>query len=551
MLTYTDLRDARLEQLAAAADEWQRVADRFTALARDASAELTRPLRASRWAGDAATAAFGRLDALDDEFEVAALRATTAAIVLRHAAEEFTSLQQRLQSAAEGAVAAGLTVDGQGRVFPPYIAMSDLSDPEQHAIHQRNLDNVRIFEGLFVDIRIKATDADFTVTRTLESLGDLSAGHHDDWDYQQAGKAVRDAAAALGLDQDAIPTAGTDPAAVKAWWDGLSTDERQLYLSGWPEQVGALDGLPATDRDTANRQALRNYLGTNVHAGLDEGNYQHDRALDLLRRLEDESADPEKASLLLLGFDPEHDGKAVVALGNPDTAAHTAVVVPGVGTELEAYHKELKRAYALHGASTAAAGGPPVSIIAWLGYDTPGGGGPTGTSIMNAPFGADSEAGAEALDGFVDGLRTSHDSSPSHITGIGHSYGSTVYGVAASTGDGIAVDDIIVAGSPGMRVDDAGELSTKHAHTWATAADSDDLVARSENNIWLGVLGDELVKPIHGPAPHDPEFGARILHADTYGHSGYWDASDILTAQAAVIVGDYPTAEQYQEVPDR
>ncbi|MEK8106544.1 alpha/beta hydrolase [Micromonospora sp. M12] len=49
-----------------------------------------------------------------------------------------------------------------------------------------------------------------------------------------------------------------------------------------------------------------------------------------------------------------------------------------------------------------------MAVVAWLGYDTPA----VDTDIVTAPFGGKSEAGARALDGFVDGLRVAHDGSP-------------------------------------------------------------------------------------------------------------------------------------------
>ncbi|GAA1603353.1 hypothetical protein [Actinoplanes couchii] len=48
-------------------------------LAQDPTGEPTGPLRVSGWAGDAATAAFARLEFLDDELEAAASRARLAA----------------------------------------------------------------------------------------------------------------------------------------------------------------------------------------------------------------------------------------------------------------------------------------------------------------------------------------------------------------------------------------------------------------------------------------------------------------------------------------
>ncbi|SDT70391.1 alpha/beta hydrolase [Actinoplanes derwentensis] len=547
MLIYTDLRDARIDQLSAAADEWQRVAELCEALESDAVNNLIAPLRTSGWAGEAATAAFARVEALDDEFEVAGLRSRTAAIVLRRAVEDFTQLQRQLQAAVEGAVAAGLSVDREGRVFPPDLGSAMRNDPDRELIHQRNVQNAGIFADLFTRILADATAADDQVAR---ALGDLQATTYgqEAWEYGAASDGARSAAGVLGLSEDKIPAAGTDPVAVNAWWDGLSADERQIYLTAWPDRLGALDGVPAADRDTANRLALRDYIGDNVNEGRDQGNSQHDRAIYLLGRLEDgEHGQP---SMYLLGLDTTGDGQAIVALGNPDTSAHTAVVVPGVGTELDEYRKEIRRAESLHNEAGALYPGTSVSVISWLGYDTPGGGG-SGTDVVTAPFGAKSEAGARALDSFVDGLRAGHEGPATHVTVIGHSYGSTVVGEAARPGSGFAADDVIAAGSPGMRVDNAGQLTTGAAHTWATAAGDDNFVARPENSSsWLGIGGAEAVKLIHGPAPHDPAFGGQVLHADSHGHSGYWDSGrNILKAQVAVITGDYERAHLYGKAP--
>ncbi|MFF0659236.1 alpha/beta hydrolase [Micromonospora tulbaghiae] len=248
--------------------------------------------------------------------------------------------------------------------------------------------------------------------------------------------------------------------------------------------------------------------------------------------------------LYLLSVDPTGDGTAAVAIGNPDTAGHTAVLVPGVGSELDGIRGLINRASLLQDTAVKLdPTGPPVAVVAWLGYDTPS----VDADIVTAPFGGKSEAGARALDGFVDGLRAAHDSSPSHLTVIGHSYGSTVLGEAASTGDGIAADDAIAVGSPGMRVENADDFNLDARHVWAGAASDDTFVARPEQNArWLtgvpivgGWFADGAVG-IHGPAPHNPEFGGNVLDVDTSGHSDYWRPnSQVLNSQAAVIIGDY------------
>ncbi|KAB1161931.1 hypothetical protein F6X68_01985 [Micromonospora sp. AMSO12t] len=546
MVTYADLREARVAPLRDVAQAWTDLSRACAELEARCGAELTGPLRSSGWQGPAASAAMGRLSELDDEFEVASLQTRTAASVLREAAEEFGDLQRRLESAVGAARSLGLTVDEAGRVSAPAMAAGDRHDPDAETIHRRHVQNAAIHTELITRIVTEATEADSRIARALTQLKAGAPGQFA-WEYNRANDGALAAAVALQLSEESIPAPGSSPADVHAWWSGLSDDERQVYLTAYPERIGALDGLPATDRDAANQLALRTFVGDDVGQHRDRDDPRHAAALMLLDKLEGaENAAPHER-LYLLSFDPAGDGKAAVAIGNPDTAAHTAVLVPGVGTELDDIRGLIGRADDLREASVELApAGADVSVVAWLGYDTPS----VNLDIVSAVFGAKSEAGARALDGFVDGLRASHDDSPSHLTAIGHSYGSTVLGEAASTGDGLAADDLIAVGSPGMRVENAGEFNIDPRHVWAGAAADDTVVARPEETIgWLDgvpVVGEWLVDGlvgIHGPAPHDPEFGGNVLHVDTSGHSGYWaQNSQMLRSQAAVIVGDYEAA---------
>ncbi|SCL36940.1 PPE family protein [Micromonospora pallida] len=542
LVTYADLRGARLAPLRHAAQAWTNLSRSCVKLEERCGAELTGPLRTSGWQGPAADAALGRLDELDDEFEVASLQTRTAASVLREAAEDFEGLQRRLESAVGAARSLGLAVDDTGRVSAPPMAVEARHDPDAELIHRRGVQNAAIYTELIGKIVAEATETDNRIARALTRLKASMPGQYE-WEYNKARDGARAAAAALGLREDSIPAPGSKPADVRDWWRGLSDDERQIYLTAYPERIGALDGLPATDRDSANQLALRTFIGDNVNHHRDQNNPQHATALMLLDKLEGAENAPAHKRLYLLSVDPTGDGKAAVAIGNPDTAAHTAVLVPGVGTELDDIRGLIGRANDLQDAAIQLDRAESVAVVAWLGYDTPS----ADIDIVTALFGDKSEAGAHALDGFVDGLRASHDGTPSHVTAVGHSYGSTVLGEAASTGDGLAVDDMIAVGSPGMRVDNVSEFNVDPRHVWAGAAADDTLVARPEEIAkWLDAvpivgpfLGDGVVG-IHGPGPHTPEFGANVLHVDTSGHSGYWtEDSQVLRSQAAVIVGHY------------
>lgn len=49
---------------------------------------------------------------------------------------------------------------------------------------------------------------------------------------------------------------GKPPAERKDWWDHLSKEERQEYITSFPDVIGSLDGIPAAVRDEANRANL-------------------------------------------------------------------------------------------------------------------------------------------------------------------------------------------------------------------------------------------------------------------------------------------------------
>ncbi|WP_027660543.1 alpha/beta hydrolase [Salinispora fenicalii] len=545
MVTYADLHQARLTPLRYAAHAWTELSLACAKLEQRCGADLTGPLRSSGWEGPAAHAAFFRCDQLDDEFEVASLRIRTAASVLRQAAEEFEELQRRLLSAVEAARFLGLVVSDTGRVFPPPIAAVGRNDPDAEPIYQRDAENASIYSDLIAKLVAEATEADTRIARVLAQFPYDFPGQHA-WEYNKASDGALAAAEALGLSASDIPAPDSDPADVQAWWRELSDDDRQIYLTGYPERIGALDGLPAADRDRANQLVLRNFIGDNVNYGR-QGDPQHATALMLLDKLEGAESNPRHKRLYLLSVDPGGDGKAAVSIGDPDAAAHTAVLVPGVGTELDDIGGQIRRAELLQEAAFAFEPGRfDTAVVAWLGYDTPS----LDTDIFSAAFGSKSEAGAKALDGFVNGLRASHDGTASHVTVIGHSYGSTVLGEAASTGDGLAADDLIAVGSPGMRVDTAGEFNVDAQHVWAGAAVDDTFVARPETYTThirkVPFIGDWVaddIDGIHGPAPHTTDFGGNVLDVDTSGHSGYWEEdSQSLKSQAAVVAGYYSSA---------
>jgi hypothetical protein len=525
MVTFEQLRDARLASLTEAADGWRTLARQMGAFEKRVVHELAGPLRTSGWAGPAAGAAFGRLDLVDDEFELAALQARMVAMVLTVGAARLTDVQKRLHAALDAVALVGLTVDNRGAVAPRPIEEWQRHDEDGRAGRARDYENARIYAEVIAAIVAEAATEDQHISHALDRLQPDQRGGMERYEWKDAVTDAREAAALLGVDEAAIPAG--DPKQSAEWWQGLTDDQKQLYLTAYPERVGGLDGLPATARDQANRLALRAHLGelTMASAWSEHGERDKVRLENLLNKLETaEYGGPPAQQLLLLGLDNAGDGKAIVAVGNPDTARHTAVVVPGVGTELDGMRGQIDRARAIQIQANrlTPVEGNDVAVIAWLGYDTPG---PDGSAIGYSH----AQEAAPRLDQFINGLDIAHVSGPSHLSVLGHSYGSTVVGEAASQGDGLTVGDIITAGSPGMHVNTAAELQIDPRHVWAGAGDEDDI---------SGDLGS--IPGIHDNEPSDPDFGANQYHVDTHGHSDYWQEGSLsLQNQAAIVVGRY------------
>lgn len=531
MVSFADLRDARPADLAATADAWSQLAAGVDTLGNRAVDEMTGPIRKSGWAGRAASAAYAVMEQLEDECELAALQVRNLAVVIRAAAAEFSAVHRELLEAIAEATAAGHRVDERGFVYAPRPHPAQLHDADGQDAYRRVQIDATSCEDRIRYLVAKASELDFQFARAVRDFSPHFAGRMVSTEWNDATAGARATLTLLGLSEHDIPRPATDPNQAAGWWRGLSPDQRSMLLAAYPSLIGSLHGLPAVVRDEANKLALRNLIGESDLRTYDNDKRdpRHRRLTELLERLEASEYESEGRHLYLLSIYNQGDGRAVVAVGNPDSAAHTAVLVPGTGTTLDGFDDTIERAERIQGEAdnlTRAAG--DVSVVAWLGYDAP-------ETDMSVATGTRAEAGALELDRFTDGLQTAH-SGPNHVTVIGHSYGSTVVGEAMSHGDGLAVTDVVVVGSPGMRVGSIDELGIDPRHVWAGAADNDPVAG------WIA-------HDSHGADPHLPEFGANRFHVATHQdvgyfepHGMYWDPdSESLRNQARIVTGMYGT----------
>jgi hypothetical protein len=341
------------------------------------------------------------------------------------------------------------------------------------------------------------------------------------------------------------PPCTASPAEVRAWWAGLTTAERQWLLATEPSWLAPLDGIPAADRDAANRLLLEERRAEVDRALAAATGGERDR-LGRVRRGLDALADrltgEDGPRAYLLRLDLQQEGRTVVALGDPDRADNVVTHVPGMTADLASFTGELSRAARVAGRATELSPAASTSAVLWLDYDAP-------DFVDEAASARRAEAGAGTLRRFMAGLSPS-----AHHTLIGHSYGSLVVGKAAGSA-GLAADEVVFVGSPGVGVDAARDLAVPAGHVWSATAHNDviqyaapapgtafrklELAAAAPVTIpFLGFdrPNDDLW---FGHNPSDPAFGARTFPTSRDGgHLGYWEqGSPSLDALASITLG--------------
>jgi hypothetical protein len=475
---------------------WRRWAALAGRLAAEFAPELTR--LGAAWSGAAATAAAGRLTTLRRRLVRFRLLCWRADQVV----SEFAESLERARVLLRRALRTGLSVDDDGvprPVMQPFGAAADLS--AALAVAER---------------------AD---TVTASALDGLLVRIHDE-------------AEPPGPDS---PGCDASPAEVRRWWAGLGAAEREWVLSVEPRWIGSLDGVPAADRDAANRLVLEDRRAELDRLIASAGGRERRRLRELregLDALSDRLAAGDGPRAYLLRLDLEDEGRVVVATGDPDRAANILTHVPGMTADLASFGGELSRAERVASRATELGPAAATSAVLWLDYDAP-------DFLDEAATTRRAEAGAPTLRRFQEGLRTTHDGPAARHTVLGHSYGSLLVGKAAFT-PGLAADNVIFVGSPGVGVGSVHELAMPARHVWSSTSRTDVIqhlvVAPGElahdlalSPVWRRPADDLWF----GHNPSDPAFGARVFAGQAGGgHLGYWDRGrPALDTLAAITLG--------------
>lgn len=301
------------------------------------------------------------------------------------------------------------------------------------------------------------------------------------------------------------PPVSAKPADVKKWWDSLTPQRQTDYIAHEPAALDR-DGIPVDIRDAGNRIRLPHELGAAKRTldqaqndaldstnGTGFGNAQalanaQTRYNDLLaiqstlypthsNGTPRTIAPNDRRSLVMLDTTSnQHHVLGAIGIGDVDHATHLGVTVGGVGTNATSLPGVVDEATNLRHTTSdilrqsGDLNPDLVATIAWVGYEPP-------ASMTDLSVGDDALARAAAphLNSFYNGLAATSENPGQEITAFGHSYGSLVTSLALQ--DGSPVKDVVFYGSPGLELNNVGDLHlAPGGHAFYEQADHDPIV---------------------------------------------------------------------------
>ncbi|MBB3049623.1 pimeloyl-ACP methyl ester carboxylesterase/uncharacterized protein YukE [Prauserella isguenensis] len=531
MVSYEQLRAAEPDAFDNLANKWSRLAGELSSTDSDLGS-AARSLEG--WSGEAADTARSHVTDVRGGYATAAEYMEKIPPALRTLSDAVSDAQKTVNGVVETVESSGhlrVQTDGTVRAIPGGPGDMRSDDEKQAASDLADELTGKISRALSA-----VNEADRTAVSALTKATPEAAGLELE---------------ATGADHVITPSdipSDASPAEVKEWWDGLSPTEQESAVYTHGDVIGGMDGIPAEDRDRANRLRFAEEY-THLTGRRDEleelgpAKYSEeateleeiDRTLNGLEpiqeRLEREPTGT-RPQAYLLDFATDGNGRGVVATGNPDTADNVVTSVPGTGANLSNIGGELDRADALLDQAAQTDRGSRNAAITWVGYDAP-------QDLNEATRAGYAEDAAGDLRSFQDGLRATHEGQPSTNTLIGHSYGSTVVGHSAQGGH-LDVDNAVFIGSPGVGADHVSELDLP-----------------DDANVYAGTAENDIIRNtppfIHDNQPINEDFGAEVFDAGEgtdswYGtspdaHSEYWDENSTpLRNLGRIVVGESPSS---------
>ncbi|TCO52626.1 amidase domain-containing protein [Actinocrispum wychmicini] len=237
MVDFAQLRDAKPESWQHAADDWLKLAKEAEQSAHDIYANGTAALN-EHWTDQVGQHAAQRLKDLANSFEIAAVEIRSVVSTLDGLADAAKLAQQSLYSAIDYARRSGMVVgaDGQLTMSDPRAMHNDPGAQQLHSESQR-----LIAEAVAEANRIDQ-DAFAELDRLTGTVGQTDLGKAMNEDGAAASQTE------VKLMADALPK-GQDPAAVAAWWNGLTPLQQDEFARAVPVQLYDLNGIPQNVKD--------------------------------------------------------------------------------------------------------------------------------------------------------------------------------------------------------------------------------------------------------------------------------------------------------------
>ncbi|NEC69071.1 hypothetical protein G3I41_31480 [Streptomyces sp. SID9727] len=527
-----------------AGDSWAALADKITTRAGEFGAYLHRPLVQEQvWGGLTAETAAERLGRIRWYMNIATTELDSVSTVLRACGEELLNQQDLLKAALADASGAGYKVADDGTVTAPTVDTAHMAPGDVGMMHRDQAARAQEYADRIAEAWRGAQAADKEYAAKIKLFTDAANRcAKGDWSHLAIELATVGSIENELLTHLGMPDAKAPADAVHSWWTSLSPTLRGELIEDYPQLLGNRDGIPAIDRDRANRLYLPTLLDSleTDYAGSsgDEAAALKDK-IEGVRGIQERLERERKPYPFLLGLSAEGNGRAIVSYGNPDTSKNVSAYVPGLNTKLSEHFASSDLDRALNVAKVVQKNYPTASTasIVWLGYDAPQLDGVAWSSTEVALEG-DAKTGAPAYNGFLNGIRATNESGSPHVTAIGHSYGSLTVGQATQLPGGIPADDVILVGSPGAGVDRAADLGVGADHVYVGAAENDQ-VTYLPGLFQQPEHGDEKMNWF-GTDPADSRFGGHhfsvapgrdtgvwgLVNGDTPAHSIYFDPRD-------------------------
>lgn len=324
--------------------------------------------------------------------------------------------------------------------------------------------------------------------------------------------------------------------ATAATWSSWSPATRRALETASPRLVGSLEGVPYSVRDRANRTALRERIDA-IESRIESGAGRAVSAdlrtrLHMLEQVRAALKPTDGIHRQLIAFDTVGQGRAIIAIGDVDTADYVSFLVPGM------YYGVDARVVPWTGIAASLASEQQgwldrndeahrsTAVLSWIGYETP--------TLVDVASMTDAREGSRELSRSLDGLRASRASAEPFVSLLAHSYGATAAMLAVDSG-GSTVDALAIVGAPGSPAAKASDLGVRNANVWVGAA-SWDPIAQS------GVFGSQPTSAAYGARAmgvgggKDPVTGERLV--GTVSHNDYFSPdSETLRNFALIGVG--------------